>query len=437
MMDIRGDNPQEVFALEGKQRFNSVHWSPDGQRLAYLRVQAAPDIYGSSIETCDLKGANRTVVVPDTEPWLRDFCWLPDGRIVYSRLESPDSDDDNLWQIGIDTRSGTPIGKAKRVTQWAGSYLRGLSTSADGRSLVFQKTTQQAQAYLGELAAGGTRMTRARRLSDDEAFDWPTAWTADSKAVLFESDRNGKSGIFKQGISQDTAEPVVTGPQNASLPRLSADGAWILYGEWPSQGPLTTDHFTPRRLMRIPVRGGVPQFVLETRTTSDYRCARAPASLCVVSELSGDGKQVTLTEFDPLKGRGKVLRTVQNDIANFFAGGTVSPDGTTFAHPRSVVGEIQVRLLSLSGEPDREFRVKGWPNITGLDWSPDSKGLYVGSASPQSRTLLYVDLKGNARVLWQFKGAGGPISGVPSPDGRYLAFIGAVSNSNVWMLEGF
>jgi hypothetical protein len=35
-----------------------------------------------------------------------DFCWLPDGRIVCSRQESPGSDDDNLWQIDIDGQTG-------------------------------------------------------------------------------------------------------------------------------------------------------------------------------------------------------------------------------------------------------------------------------------------------------------------------------------------
>src|SRR5262249_10955669 len=70
VMGIRGDNPREVLAAEGNQCFNSVRWSPDGTRLAYLRVQPSPDMR-SSIETCDLKGVNRTVVVPDTEPWLR------------------------------------------------------------------------------------------------------------------------------------------------------------------------------------------------------------------------------------------------------------------------------------------------------------------------------------------------------------------------------
>jgi hypothetical protein len=72
---------------------------------------------------------------------------------------------------------------------------------------------------------------------------------------------------------------------------------------------------------------------------------------------------------------------------------------------------------------EREITVKGWPNITGLDWSPDGKRLYCGSVSPQGSTLLYVDLKGDARVLWHYKGSGF-IWGVPSPDGCYLA-IGA------------
>ena len=65
------------------------------------------------------------------------------------------------------------------------------------------------------------------------------------------------------------------------------------------------------------------------------------------------------------------------------------------------------------------------------------KGFYCGSVSPQSRTLLYVDLKGNAKVLWQDKAAAGAMWGVPSPDGHYLAMPGGVTNANVWMLENF
>jgi hypothetical protein len=108
-----------------------------------------------------------------------------------------------------------------------------------------------------------------------------------------------------------------------------------------------------------------------------------------------------------------------------------------FAISKSGEAEIHIRLLSFSGGSDREITVKGWPNLRSLDWSPDGKGFYCGTVSPQSRTLLYVDLKGNTSVLWQYKGASSRIWGVPSPDGRYLAIMGNVTSSNVWMLEGF
>jgi hypothetical protein len=52
-------------------------------------------------------------------------------------------------------------------------------------------------------------------------------------------------------------------------------------------------------------------------------------------------------------------------------------------------------------------------------------------------TVLYVDLEGNGRVLWQRKGTFGYFWSIPSPDGRYLAILNTVFNSNVWMLEGF
>ena len=282
-------------------------------------------------------------------------------------------------------------------------------------------------------------MSPPRRLTNDEANDMLAAWTPDSKAVLLSSDRNGSWGIFKQEIGQDTAEPVATGSQaEPGNPILSADGAWILYREYPE----TVGPSTPVRLMRLPAGGGVPQLVMETRNSLSLGCARAPASLCVVLEAPPDEKLLMVTAFDPLKGRGKVLRTIEKDPSDYYFS-ALSPDGSTLAISRTgeasfvAETEIHIRLLSLSGRSDHEITLKGWPDIGGLDWSHDGKGLYCGSISPQSRTLLYVDLKGNARVLWQYKRGGGVIWGKPSPDGRYLAMVSWSLNSNVWLLEGF
>jgi serine/threonine protein kinase len=436
VMGSQGENPQRVLALGEKEWISnsaSVFWSPDGQRLAYIKVERTPEKEQTSIETCDLKGANRTVVVSEADDSSVDFCWLPGGRIVYSRRETQFSNDCNLWQIAIDSR-GMPTGKPQRITQWAGSLLYGLSVSADGKRLGLGKGTWQGQVYLGELTAGGTRMNSPRRLTHDEANDFPSGWTADSKTLLLTSDRSGGFGVFKLAIGQDTVEPAVAGLQhNTSSGQASPDGAWILYREVPK----IIQPSTPFPLMRIPVGGGVPQLVLESRNPHGFWCARAPASLCAVLEASPDQKLFTLTAFGPLKGRGKVLTTIAKDPSHDYAA-ALSPDGSTFAISRTREAGIHIRLLSLSGGSDGEFTVKGWPNLVdSLEWSPGGKGLYCVSRSPQGDTLLYVDLMGIARPLWQHKGWAGQTWTVPSPDGRYLAIGTGVFTNNVWMLEGF
>jgi Tol biopolymer transport system component len=279
-------------------------------------------------------------------------------------------------------------------------------------------------------------MNAPRPLTNDEATDITYGWMPDSKAVLFDSDRSGSWGIFKQGISEDTPQPVVAGrPQDDFSPhwgRPTPDGAWILYHEI-RKG---SSRSVPRRLMRVAVGGGAPQFVMDTKGWN--MCASAPAALCVIDEQSPDRRQLTLTAFGPLKGRGKVLRRIPKDPATEFAQ-ALSPDGKTFTIATTHQPEIHIRLLSLSGGSDREITVKGWANVTGIDWSPDGKGFYCGAVPTQgSGVILYVDLQGNARVLWQHKVA--PITyvwGIPSPNGRYLAIEGGVINSNIWMLQGF
>jgi DNA-binding winged helix-turn-helix (wHTH) protein/Tol biopolymer transport system component len=431
VMGSRGDGPHRVCFLGESEALWSLHWSPAGDRLAYIRArQSLQKGFQVWVETCDLKGANRRAVVSD--PGIEEFRWLPNGRIIYSREDSQYPGSDNLWQIDVNGRSGLPTGQPKRITQWAGSYLKGLSVTADGKSLLFRKTTFQTRCYLGELRKGGRHIYPPTRLTGDDANDTPIGWTTDGTAILMFSNRSGTSGIFKKTIGQDTIETVVTGQQVRLPARFSADGALILYLEASTTG----EPSAPLHMMRVPAEGGPAKVVMETRGNVDFGCARLPAHLCSIIEGSADGKEATLTAFDPLQGRGKILRSILQEPTAPFDITALSPDGSTFAISRRAEAEIHIQLLSLSGGSDRTITVKGWPNLTGLDWSSSGKGLYLGSRTPGSSTLLYLDLTGDVQVVWQFK-AGVETWGIPSPDGRYLAIMSVVSNSNLWMLEGF
>jgi serine/threonine protein kinase/Tol biopolymer transport system component len=437
VMGSQGENPQEVFALEKNQWFGGVAWSPDGQRLAFIRSRTNYHgaAQGVSIETCGLKGGNATVVVSEDQTSLEDFCWLPDRRIVYSREETQWAFEDNLWQVFVGAQSGLPTGKPQRITQGADWAISALTATADGKRLVGLKSDFQDRVYVAELTGGGTRMSSPRRLTQGEDREIPVGWTPDSKAVIFLSQRSSGDGIFRQSMSDETPEALVrTNGPIAGVPVPSSDGEWVVYHEIPRESTAT------RHVMRVSINGGAPQPVMETRVVrgiGGYDCARAPANLCVVAEATPDEKQVTFTQFDPIHGQGKVLRTLENTGKEGYTNWRLSPDGSTVALPINGDSDIQVRLISLTGGQDRDVVLKGWPNFAGIGWSRDGKALYVGSSAVHLITLLLVDLNGSSRVLWQRAGGTGLISAVPSPDGRHIAMRSGGLTGNAWMIQGF
>src|SRR5260370_23448123 len=309
--------------------------------------------------------------------------------MIYAGAEPPTKESDgNRWEIRIDARTGQAVSRPRRITNWAGFTLSGLSITADGKRLAFLKGTSQADVYIGALEGNGTRlkMLRGRTLADRN--DFPSAWTPDSQAVLFFSDRNGKWDILKQALDKRTAEVIVEGPQNYVMPRVSADGAWIFY-----HASLKSDLFSwsaSGNLMRVPIAGGPSQLVRYEPSLYDIRCARLPARLCVLSER-GPGHQVFYS-FDLLQGKGHELARIDADPS---VGGYhlhVSPDGLLIAIIMSSKRESRIRGLSLAGAA-RDPAVHRRNGFQYLDCPAGGKGPYASRQSPQGTTLLYRDLQ--------------------------------------------
>jgi DNA-binding winged helix-turn-helix (wHTH) protein/Tol biopolymer transport system component len=445
IMGARGGTPQKVITA-GENEYlcsyfcsllghGSIQWSPDGGRIAYRQLRHRPDGWEATFRTINLNGEESTVVVSD--PLLRDFLWLPGGRFIYSRIDpsaSPSGSNCNLWEVHVDARTGVPLEKPRQLTRWAGFGVEMLSSTIDGKHLAFLRGTRQAQTFVGLLEAGGTRMQAPQRLTYSEAMDYPWAWTPDSKAVIFTSDRNGEFEVFKENLDQKASHSLTTSSQNADMVRLSPDASWILYMLFPkSEGSSTR---IP--LMRVLVSGGQSQLVLETNSDADFWCATAPAKFCALNERTPNRESLTVTAFDPVKGRGRVLMSIPTDRLPYY-NAKPSPDGSHFALLKVPESEGHIRLLTPDGRVERDITIKSWPGFITTAWAPDGRGIYCGTITQQGAALLRVNLDGTAEVLWQQKGT--PFSngtwGIPSPDGRYLAIMSEVTDSNLWMVEGF
>jgi Tol biopolymer transport system component len=338
----------------------------------------------------------------------------------------------DVWEIKVDPATGKPLSEGRRITQWstfASGQLDDVNVTADGKTLVARRGQAQGNVYVAEVEPGGKAMKNPRVLTNDESDDAAWGWTADSRAVLFASNRNGNNDLFKQDIRQREAESIVVSPENESHPMLSPDGAFILY--------LVSEKSGSARLMRIPIGGGPPELVLRGEKIKSFSCARA-AKRCVVVEEEVEEKQV-LTTFDPLKGKGERLLRSDNDYSEF-GRGILSPQGRLIEKWKWGPDGLHIRVRSLTGGSVEEFTFKSLTGEYGfLGWSPDEKGLYVGKLTSLTYTAFYVGLDGDSQLFWKLGMSPGysidyPI---PSPDGRHLAFTATSYESNAWLLEHF
>jgi dipeptidyl aminopeptidase/acylaminoacyl peptidase len=302
--------------------------------------------------------------------------------------------------------------------------------------------------YVADLEANGRRITARRRLTLNEGRNYPGAWTTDSKAVVFESYVDGQWRILKQLLDQETSEPMTTREEgDVAEPRVSPDGAWLLYIALPRDGGRPS---TLRQLMRAPIGGGPPELVLTAPIYRAPGCARLPATLCVIAERSADLRQLVFTAFDPLKGRGReLIRFDTEATADLDYVWDLAPDGTHIAVLKYSAGRI--RVFPLDGSPPREILAKSWNTLQSVNWAADGKGFFVSSAANGGSAMLHVDLQGNAHVLWEQRGSiapwniplahwlGGPSAPwvIPSPDGRHLAIYNWDLSANMWVMENF
>jgi eukaryotic-like serine/threonine-protein kinase len=433
LMSANGEQPRKFLAGKEGDAFARVFWAPGGQRLAYAKFEMALQEYDYhvSLESRDLQGGSPTIIAAG--PDLRDYYWMLDGRVFLSRAENgPSENDSNLWEVKVNPRTGVAAGKPRKLTDWAGFFASNLSSSADGKRLCMLRTSYQSHIFVGQLKSVDIPLQNPRPLTMDEHFNLPFAWTPDSKAVIFISNRNGSTDIFKQALDKESPETLVSGGEDRVAARVSSDGSWLLYGVGRREGgPAALV-----KLMRARLSGGAAETVLEAHGLEYFECARAPASMCVMTERSGDQKQIVFTGFDPVKGRGAVLGTITVDPTVSFRYG-LSPSGAQMAVVKARVNEGRIRLIPMGGGAEQEINVKDWMDLNSLDWAPDGKGLYVTSQSPNGPVLLYVDLKGNAHVLWKQKGTFETMSWtIPAPDGKHLAVLGEAVNSNAWTVEG-
>jgi len=427
LMGPDGGDARKLYEADENGAICCLHWFPHGQRVWYGTVDKVP----GGIVTRNLSGGPVTPIYPPSEPktsW--EYTVLPDNRLLFPIGESGAVGQTcNYWVMPLDERTGAPTAKPKRLTNWGGFCPLGTSVTQDGKKLTFLKWIGHSSNHVVDLEADGNRIANPRHFAPSEGYDFPLDWTPDGKQVVFKSNRNGHFEIFRQSLDGDTAEMILTESIDDADARVSPDGNWLIYLALTME-----DVAGPLKVMRVPLGGGPSQLVLTALPYSEFRCAKSPSSLCVLIERTEDRKQMVMTAFDPLVGRGAELARIDLDSEAKKFHWDLSPDGTRIAFTKTPQAPIEI--LSLQGAATQSFYVQGWDNLDSLDWTADGDGFFIADGVHGGMALLHVDLHGYAHLLQKSQGTATAFAR-PSPDGRHLAIEDYRIEGNIWTLENF
>src|SRR5262249_187145 len=162
-------------------------WSPDGQQIAFVRVNAGIFVVSH------LGGPERKVSASGAQ-----VGWMADGKSVLI-LDHEAEGGDGIYRIDLDT------GKKRRLTfAPVGIGDRSFAVSPDGRTLAFVRVERPGVNDLHIVPISGGS---ARRLTDWNAIVWDVAWTHDGRELIY-STAGGLWRIPAQSARTEHGSPV-------------------------------------------------------------------------------------------------------------------------------------------------------------------------------------------------------------------------------------
>jgi serine/threonine protein kinase/Tol biopolymer transport system component len=435
LMNTTGEQVRQIYQAKEGTGTDCWSWSPDGKRYLYVaRDQSGSRGYAQKVE-----GGPPVTIFRDSE--LRknhDIISLHDGKFIYDQIE--DNGACNYWITRFDLDTGKRLEQPRRLTNWPNLCVSSGTITHDEKRIAFSGWSSFYTTYVADLQRGRTHISNVRHFTLQDGDNYPVGWSADSKTVILAQMEGDARGLYRQALDSDTPDriaPLQNGSINPGV--VSPDGKWYIAHIFPDGVDFQYTPSVSLPVVRFPLEGGDPVTLLQTLRQVWISCAQLPSKICVIAEQSDNRKQMVVSSFDPVGGRGPELarfdmaREMDNLFVDFLIC-SISPDGTRLAIARSPESPIEIH--SLRGRLITTVPLQTTGKLISLTWASDQNGFFVTRNAEGGTELIHLDLRGAVESLR--KCAGSPnCTGFPSPDGRHIAICDTSERKHMWMMENF
>lgn len=235
--------------------------SPDGRTVVFASQRASDD--GARLHLMDVDGSNvrrLTSSAGDDGQVVDDYPhWSADGRrIVFQRTTIPEdgNPDADVWLIDVESGAET------RLTETPDAWDSTPSFAAQGDSVLFESNRDgDFDVYRLELQTG-----RVAQLTNEDGVDAEAKESPDGQRIAFASSRDGDSDIYVMDADGGNVRRLTENDAADRCPQWSPDGRQLsFYSERDGNGEIYVmdrDGGHQRRVTNSPGSDGVADWVV-------------------------------------------------------------------------------------------------------------------------------------------------------------------------------
>jgi Tol biopolymer transport system component/DNA-binding winged helix-turn-helix (wHTH) protein len=236
-----------------------------------------------------------------------------------------------VWSMDAKGDSRT----AAQITSGTGDGRAGIAALPDGRVVFIRRIGDHVDLW--QMKADGTEQ---KQLTTDPPFVEELRATSDGRYLIFASNRNGRSHLFRVDTGGGNLEQLTSGDSKEADSDCSPDGKWVVY----ASATMLNGRYAPSTLWRISIDGGTPVRLTDREAFSPH--------------FSNDGCYISYVYFENqewklaiMSANGslplKVFETVKNPELN--VGCRFTPDGKALTYLVDQKGITNIWLQPIDG----------------------------------------------------------------------------------------